>query len=83
MTSDLTSVENEKLRSMNRALVVLGEGPKIHPINQPAAGITGQGWNLQEKMGLTDDRKLYLSIQVSPDEHNDFCNLKYFTANYM
>lgn len=81
-TSDLTSAENEKLRSTNRALVALGEGPKICPINRPAAGIMGQGWNLQEKMGLADDRQLYLSIWVSPNEHDDLCNLKYFTVNY-
>ena len=41
------------------------ESAKAREIDRPTTGVAGQDWNLQDKMGLTDNKVLYLSIQVS------------------
>ncbi|KAF8345264.1 hypothetical protein F5887DRAFT_1282754 [Amanita rubescens] len=52
--------ENQKLRSINRDLIMSSESAKTRKmIDKPA----GQGWNLQEMMELKDNKILYNAIR--------------------
>ncbi len=50
---------------MHSTLVASSENPKTRIIERPATGTAGNDWNLQNMMGLKDNKVLYNSIRVS------------------
>ena len=76
--NDLASAENQKLRIMNTALVTSSGSAKVRVIDRPATGTAGQAWNLQEMMGLKDNKSLYLSIRVSRNKYMNFMTYNTF-----